>query len=125
MSFLKNLKEAIGFQYLKIIEDELIALEDASHIMFAVNEFVNEEKAKKVLNSLTSISLAKAYWHLFVHVDRHNCNSWQCLVMEECLQIPLQQKANRLVLTTSYKLIKMPERNTYPFLEEWKIKNNK
>ena len=125
MSFLKNLKEAIGFQYLKIIEDELIALEDASHIMFAVNEFVNEEKAKKVLNSLTSISLAKAYWHLFVHEDRHNCNCWQCLVREECLQILLQRKTNRLVLASSYKLIKMPEINTYPFLKEWKIKNDK
>ena len=118
MSFLKNLKEATGFQHLKIIEDELIALEDASHIMFAVNEFVNEEKAKKVLNSLTSISLAKAYWHLFVHEDRHNWNCWQCLVREECLQILLQRKTNRLVLASSYKLIKMPEINTYPFLKE-------
>ena len=86
MSFLKILKEAIGFQQLKIIEDELIALEDASHIMFAVDEFVNKEKAKKVLNSLTSISLAKAYWHLFVHVDCHNCNCWLCLVREECFK---------------------------------------
>ena len=86
MSFLKNLKEATGFQYLKIIEDELIALEDASHIMFAVDEFVNKEKAKKVLNSLTSLSLAKAYWHLFVHVDCHNCNCWLCLVREECFK---------------------------------------
>ena len=47
MSFLKNFKEAIGFQHLKVIEYELIALEDASHIMFAVDEFVNEGKAKK------------------------------------------------------------------------------
>ena len=125
MSFLKNLKEATGFQYLKIIEDELIALEDASHIMFAVDEFVNKEKAKKVLNSLTSISLAKAYWHLFVHVDRHNCNCWQCFVREEFLQILLKLKTNRLVLTASYKLIKIPERNTDPFLEEWEIKNDK
>ena len=49
MSFLKNLKEAIGFQHLKVIEYKLIALEDASQIMFAVDEFVNEEKAKKIL----------------------------------------------------------------------------
>ena len=48
MSFLKDLKEAIGFHCLKIIEDELIALEDPSHILFALDEFVNEEKAKKV-----------------------------------------------------------------------------
>ena len=85
MSFFRNLEEAIGFQHLKIIEDELIPLEDASHIMFAVDEFANKEKAKKVLNSLTSISLAKAYWHLFVHMDHHNCNSWQCLIREECI----------------------------------------
>ena len=125
MSFLKNLKEATGFQYLKIIEDELIALEDASHIMLAVDEFVVEEKARKLLNPLTSTSLSKAYLHLFVHVDRHNCNCWQSLIREEYLQILLKQKTNRLVLTTSYKLIKMPERDTYPFLEEWKIKNDK
>ena len=61
MSFLKILKEGIGFQHLKIIEDESIALSDASHIMFAADEFVNKEKAKKVLNYLTSISLTKAY----------------------------------------------------------------
>ena len=103
----------------------MIALEDASHIMFAVDEFVNKEKAKKVLNSLTSISLVKAYWHLFVHVDRHNCNCWQCFVREEFLQILLKLKTNRLVLTASYKLIKIPERNTDPFLEEWEIKNDK
>ena len=90
--------------------------------MFAVDEFVNEMKAKKKLNFLTSISLAKAYWHLFVHVDGHDCNCWQCRVRDECLQIFLSRKTNRLVLTTSYKLIKMPERNIYPFLEEWKIK---
>ena len=125
MSFLKNLKEAIGFQHLKVIEYKLIALEDASQIMFVVDEFVNEEKAKKILNSLTSISLAKAYWHLFVHVDRHSCNCWQCPVREDCLQILFNRKTNRLVLTTSNKLIKMPERNTYLFLEEWKIKNKK
>ena len=125
MSFLKNLKEATGFQYLKIIEDELIALEDASHIMFAVDEFVNKEKGKKVLNSSTSISIAKAYWHLFVHVDCHNCNCWQCRAREVCLQILLNRKTNRLVLITSYKLIKMPERNTYLFLEDWKTKNDK
>ena len=87
MSFVKNLKEAIGFAYLKVIEYQLISLEDASHIMFAVDEFANEEKVKKVLNSLTSISLGKGYWHLFVHVDRHNCNCLQCRVREECLQI--------------------------------------
>ena len=86
--------------------------------MFAVDEFANTEKAKKVLNSLTSISLAKAYWHLFVHVDRHNCNCWQCLVREECLQILLKLKTNRVVLASSYKLIKMPEINTYPFRKE-------
>ena len=92
--------------------------------MFAADEFVNEEKAKKKnkINSLTSISLAKAYWYLFVHVDRHNCNCWQCRIRDECFQILLNRKTNRLVLTTSYKLIKMPKRNTYPFLEEWKIK---
>ena len=93
--------------------------------MFAADEFVNKEKAKKVLNYLTSISLTKVYWYLFVHVDRHNCNCWQYLVREECLQILLKRKTNHLVLTTSHKLKKTSERNTYPFLEEWKIKNDK
>ena len=102
MSFLKNLKEAIGFQHLKVIEYELIALEDASHIMFAVDEFVNEGKAKKKKKFFDSISLAKAYWYLFVHVDHHNCSCWQCRVREECLQILLNRKTNHLFLTTSY-----------------------
>ena len=108
----------MAFQYLIVIKDELIALEHASHIMFAVDEFNNKEKAKTKLNSLTSISLAKAYGHLFVHVDHHYCNCWQSHVREECLQIVLEQKTNLLVLTTSYRLIKMPERNTYPFYDE-------
>ena len=82
---------------------------------------ITKRKQKK-LNSSTSISLPKAYLHLFFHVDRHYCICGQCHVREECLQILLEQKTNRLVLTTSYKLIKMPERNTYPFHEEWKIK---
>ena len=46
MSFMRNLKEAIAFQYLKIIEDEPLALEDASHIVSAVDEFV-DKKSKK------------------------------------------------------------------------------
>ena len=90
--------------------------------MFAMDEFFNKEKAKKNLDSLNSISLAKAYWHLFDNVDRHNCNCWQCRVRDECFQILLNRKTNLLVLTTSCKLINMPERNTYPFLEGWKIK---
>ena len=101
MSFLQNLEVVVAFQHLKVLKYELVALGDSFHIMFAVDEFNNEEKTKKILNSLTSISLAKAYWHLFVHIDRHYCNCWQCRVREECLQILLEQKTNRLVLATS------------------------
>ena len=84
--------------------------------------FLTKRKQKKKLDSLNSISLAKAYWHLFDNVDRHNCNCWQCRVRDEYFQILLNRKTNLLVLTTSCKLINMPERNTYPFLEGWKIK---
>ena len=69
-----------------------------------------KRKQKKKLSSLTSISLAKGYWHLSVHADCHNCNCWQCRVRDECLQILLNRKTNRLVLASSYKLIKMPEK---------------
>ena len=33
---------------LKVLQYELIALEDASHIIIAVDEFNNEEKTKKI-----------------------------------------------------------------------------
>ena len=47
MSFMRNLKGAIAFQYLKIIEDEPLALEDASHVVSAVDEFVDKKKQKE------------------------------------------------------------------------------
>ena len=36
----------------------------------------------------------------------------------------MKQKTNLIVLITFYKVIKMTEKNTYPFFEEWKIKND-
>ena len=65
MPFIKNLKDVIAFKLLKIKADKLLALEDASDIIYAVDNFVDEEKAKETLNLLTSISVAKGYYHLY------------------------------------------------------------
>ena len=123
MSFIGNLKEAINFQFFKIIKDKLIALEDPSHKIFAADEFVDQKKKLEEFFSLTSISLAKGYWYLLDN-DHCICSCWRCRLREECLSILLKQKTYLIVLATSYKVMKIPEKNTYPFFEEWKIKND-
>ena len=122
MSFIKNLKEAVGFKNLKFKEGNLLALEDTSHVIYLAHEYSKDKEAVKGLNSLTSISLAKASFHLF-GVNHKACYCWWCQIREACLKIFMEIKANLIFLTTSYKVIKMPEKNIYPFFEEWIIKN--
>ena len=53
MPFIKNLKDVIAFKLLKIKVDKLLALEDASDIIYAVDNFVDEKKSKgdsKIVN---------------------------------------------------------------------------
>ena len=44
MPFIKNLKDVIAFKLWKIKEDELLALEDASDIIYGVDNLVDEKK---------------------------------------------------------------------------------
>ena len=116
MPFIKNLKDVIAFKLLKIKVDKLLALEDASDIIYAVDNFVDEKKAKETLKSLTSISVAKGYCHLygFNHIG---CACWRCHLRNECLQILMRRGTNKVVLTTSYKVLRIKEDNTHPFYE--------
>ena len=116
MSFIENLKEAVGFQILKLKEENLLALEVVPH------GYSKDKKAVKGLNLLTSISVAKAYYHLF-GVNHKVCYCWCCRIREVCFKILMEQKTDLIVLTTLYKVFEMPEKNIYPFFEEWIIKN--
>ena len=79
MSFIKNLKQAVAFGILKGKEENLFALEDASHVIYAPDEYNKDKGLKTVkgLDKLTSISLAKAYYYLFT-VNHKVCDCWQC-----------------------------------------------
>ena len=122
MSIVKNLKQAVAFGILKVKEENLFALEDLSHVTYALDEYNKDKSLKTVkgLDKLTSISLAKAYYYLFT-VNHKACDCWRCQIREECLRILIEQKINLIVLGTLDKVIKMPE-NIYPFFEEWIIK---
>ena len=110
MSFVKNLKQAVAFGILKVKEENLFALEDASHVIYPPDEYNKGKGLKTVkgLDKLTSISLA--------------CDCWRCRIREECLRILIEQKTNLIVLGPLHKVIKMPEKSIYPFFEEWIIK---
>ena len=97
MSFRKNLKEAVGFQILKFKEENLLALEVASHVIYVAHEYSKDKKAVKGLNSLISISLAKAYYHLF-GVNHKACYYWRCRIREVCLKLKCQKKVYILFL---------------------------
>ena len=120
MSFIKDLKEAVGFQILKYKERDLFALEDASHVIYAAHEYCKNKKSVKGLDSLTTKS--KAYYWLF-GLNHKTCNCWRCRIRELCLGTFMKQKTNLIALRTSYKVIRMPEKNIYPFFEEWIEKN--
>ena len=124
MFFVKNLKQAVAFQTLKVKEENFFPLKDASHVIYAADEYNKDKdlKAVKGLDQLTSISLAKAYYYLFA-VNHKACDCWRCRIREECYRILVERKTNLIVLGTSYKVIKLPEKNVYPFFEEWIIKN--
>ena len=59
----KNLKRIVNLKILNVKEKDFLSLEAGVDIIYAVNNFVDDKKSKKVLNSLTSISLAKGYYH--------------------------------------------------------------
>ena len=84
MFFVKNLKQAVAFQILKVKEKNLLPLEDASHVIYAADEYNKDKglKAEKSLDKLTSISLAKNYYYLFA-VNHKACDCWRCRIREE------------------------------------------
>ena len=45
MSFIKNLKEAVGFLISKFKEENLLALEDASHVIYVAHNYSKDKKA--------------------------------------------------------------------------------
>lgn len=63
VNFKKNLKRIVNLNILKVKEKYFLSLEAGVDIVYVVNNFVDDEKAKKVLDSLTSISLTKGYYH--------------------------------------------------------------
>ena len=83
------------------------SLEKDFDVIYATNYFLDEEELKKTLNSLTSISLAKAYYHFFEY--RHiGCWCWRCKLQNKCLQLILKRGHNEFVLIG----------------KKWKIKND-
>ena len=118
MSFIKDLKEAVGFQILKYKERDLFPLEDASHVIYAAHEYCENKKSVKGLDSLTTKSLTKASYCLF-GLNHKTCDCWRCRIREQCLRTLMKQKTNLIVLRTSCKVIRLPEKNIYPFFEEW------
>ena len=79
MSFIKDLKEAVGFQILKYKERDLFVLENASHFIYAAHEYCENKKAVEGLDSLTTISLDKAYYCL-LGLNHKAFNYWQCRI---------------------------------------------
>ena len=97
-----------------------MSLEDDVDIIYAVNNFVDEEKAKKVLNSLMSISLAKGYYYCFGFGHfRYYC--WRCL-QNEYFQILIKRRTNKVILMGSYDILNK-RRRSLPFL--WIVENKK
>ena len=51
MFFVKNLKQAVAFQTLKVKEENFFPLKDASHVIYAADEY-NKDKDLKAVKGL-------------------------------------------------------------------------
>lgn len=122
-NFLKKLKQIVNLHIVKMKENYFLSFEDGVDIIYTVNNFVDEGKAKKVLHLLTSISLAKCYYHFF-GFGHFGCYCWHCRLQNECLQVLIKRATNKVALMGSYDILKIKEDDPYPFYEEWRIKNN-
>ena len=87
--------------------------------MLLAISFMKKNK-KKTLNSLTSISLAKAYYHFFGY-RCVGCWCSRCQLQNECLQIILRRGHNEIVLIGK-NVCEYKEKNPFPFYKEWRVK---
>lgn len=121
----KNEKLKIKKLKIKKLKKELKkrVLTAGFHIAWATNHSINSE-TQNILDSLTSLSLTKAFYSLF-QPEHYGCWFYYCHLKHLVLRTLMDRRDNYCYLTTKTDLNKMGDESApYPFYEEWLVKNN-
>ena len=117
----ENIIEKAQLTIIERQQNNLQSLENDFGIIYAIDHFLDEKEAKKTLNFLTSISLAKVYFIFFGY--RHvGCWCRKSRLQNECLKIILKRVHNKIVLIGN-NVCEYKKKYLFPFYEEWRIKN--
>ena len=93
------------------------------HIVWATDHCINKD-TQSILNSLTSLLLAKAYYSLF-QPGHYSCWCYYCHLKHMILRTIMDRGDNYKYVNGYLKLAECEEKNSpYPFYEEWLKKHN-
>ena len=93
------------------------------HTVWAIDHCINKDK-QSIVNSLTSVSLAKAYHSLF-QTGHYGCWCYYCHLKHIILRTIMDRGDNYEYLNGQLKLVEFEEQiSPYPFYEEWLKKHN-
>ena len=91
------------------------------HIVWATDHCINKD-TQNILDSLTSLLLAKAYYSLF-QPEHFGCWCYYCHLKHMTLHTIMDRRDNYKYLNGELKLDEFEEKDSlYPFYEEW-LKN--
>ena len=93
------------------------------HIVWVTDHCMNKE-TQSILDSLTSLLLAKAYYSLF-QPEHFGCLCYYCHLKHMILHTIMDRGDKCKYLNSELKLDKFEEKGSpYPFYEEWLKKHN-
>ena len=118
MSCIKKLK-------LEEIISKGVALEDEFHIYYA--SLCENMNMQTCLESLSDLSLAKAYYYMF-QSGHNGCQSFRCNLQNQILQTMLKRSSNEIYLCGAdiYDTDRfVEEQEPFPFVNLWHEKSPK
>ena len=95
---------------------EVKALAEGYHITYAIDNCKNKVEIQKVLDSLTNISLVKAY-HATINPGHICCFCFKCRLHHQIQDILLNRDSTEFELNHSTDFKKLVDFPPYPFYE--------
>ena len=95
---------------------QMKALVEGFHISYAIDNCKNKVEIQKVLDSLTNISLVKAY-HATINPDHIGCFCFNCRLHHQIQDTLLARDSPEFRLDYSTDFQKLRDLHPYPFYE--------
>ena len=92
------------------------SLSEDSNITCAIDNFKNKFEIQDVLDSLTNISLVKAY-HATINPDHYCCYCFRCRLHDQIQDTLTDRNSREFLLDYSNDFQKLEDLQPYPFRE--------